>query len=170
MCARIAGAEESRETMFDKLNFITDKYKELALKTSDPEVIANQSVWQKYIKEMGEIEPIVKKYEEYKKVKESIDDAKEMLEEAGSDEEMKELAKMELTEQEGKIPGLEEELKVLWKKQKDMACYAEYICLKMALKNKLRAIKESTHLRHLFRKSVLRRLLYIFPKTTIPRL
>ncbi|MDD5986615.1 MAG: peptide chain release factor 1 [Eubacteriales bacterium] len=99
--------------MFDKLNFITDKYKELALKTSDPEVIANQSVWQKYIKEMGEIEPIVKKYEEYKKVKESIDDAKEMLEEAGSDEEMKELAKMELTEQEGKIPGLEEELKVL---------------------------------------------------------
>ena len=99
--------------MFDKLNFITDKYKELALKTSDPEVIANQSIWQKYIKEMGEIEPIVKKYEEYKKVKESIDDAKEMLEEAGSDEEMKELAKMELTEQEGKIPGLEEELKVL---------------------------------------------------------
>lgn len=99
--------------MFDKLDFITDKYKELAKKTSDPDIIADQSVWQKYIKEMGEIEPIVKKYEEYRKVKDSIDEAKEMLEEAGSDEEMKELAKMELSEQEDKLPALEDELKVL---------------------------------------------------------
>ena len=51
--------------MFDKLDFITDKYNELSAKVSDPEIIANQSVWQKYAKEMGEMEPIVKKYKEY---------------------------------------------------------------------------------------------------------
>ena len=46
--------------MFDKLDFILEKYRELSEKVSDPEIIANQSVWQKYMKEMGEMEPIVK--------------------------------------------------------------------------------------------------------------
>ncbi len=99
--------------MFDKLDFITDKYNELSAIVSDPEVIANQAVWQKHVKEMGEMEPIVKKYQEYKKVKEGIEEAKMLLDEAGSDEEMKELAKMELSELEAKIEPLQEELKVL---------------------------------------------------------
>lgn len=98
--------------MFDKLDFITDRYQELVKKTSDPDIIADQGVWQKYIKEMGEIEPIVKKYEEYKGVKESIKEAKEVLE-AEDDEEMRELAKMELGEQEEILPTLESQLKVL---------------------------------------------------------
>ncbi|MGI6203786.1 MAG: peptide chain release factor 1 [Anaerovoracaceae bacterium] len=99
--------------MFDKLDFISDKYKELAERCSDPAVIANQSEWQKAAKEMGEMEPIVKKYDEYKKVKSGIDDAKELIEEAGDDEEMKELAKSELAELEGKVDGIESELRVL---------------------------------------------------------
>ncbi|MBR6444739.1 MAG: peptide chain release factor 1 [Firmicutes bacterium] len=99
--------------MFDKLDFITDKYAELSQKVSDPEVINNQAVWQKHVKEMGELEPIVKKYEEYKKVKTGMEEAREMLNESGQDEEMKELAKMELSELEEKLPALEEELKVL---------------------------------------------------------
>lgn len=99
--------------MFDKLDFIEDKYKELAAKCADPDVIANQPVWQKHAKEMGEMEPIVKKYDEYKKVKEDIQGAKEMIDEAGDDEEMKELAKEELNGLEARIDPLEEELKVL---------------------------------------------------------
>ena len=97
--------------MFDKLDFITEKYDELAQKVSDPDVIANQPVWQKYVKEMGEMEPIVKKYTEYKKAKSDIADAKEILEDG--DEEMRELAKMELSELEESIGEMEEELKVL---------------------------------------------------------
>ena len=99
--------------MLEKLDFITDKYNELSAIVSDPEVIANQKVWQKHAKEMGEMEPIVKKYQEYKKVKEGIADAKEILSESGNDEEMKELAKMELEELESQVGPLEEELKVL---------------------------------------------------------
>ena len=97
--------------MFGKLDFILEKYEELSLKVSDPDVISNQTVWQKHIKEMGEMEPIVNKYREYKKAKESIAEAKEMLE--MGDEELKELAKMELSELEDKIPAMEDELKVL---------------------------------------------------------
>ena len=97
--------------MFDKLDFITEKYDELARLVSDPEIINNQPVWQKHIKEMGEIEPIVKKYKEYKKAKEELAEAKEMLEDG--DEEMRELAKMEISDLDEQIEQNEEELKVL---------------------------------------------------------
>ncbi|MBE6045481.1 MAG: peptide chain release factor 1 [Clostridiales bacterium] len=97
--------------MFDKLDFITEKYDELSQKVSDPDVINNQPVWQKYIKEMGEIEPIVKKYTEYKKAKEDLAEAKEMLEDG--DEEMRELAKMEIGDLEEAITSAEDELKIL---------------------------------------------------------
>ena len=98
--------------MFDKLDFITEKYSELALKASDPEVIANQPEWQKCVKEMGEMEPIVKKYEEYKKAKESLADAKEIVE-TESDEELRDLAKLEIAEAEESLETLTEELKIL---------------------------------------------------------
>ncbi len=98
--------------MFDKLDFITDKYQEMSLKVSDPEVINNQPLWQKYIKEMGEMEPIVKKYEEYKKAKEDFKEAKEIVENE-SDEELRDMAKMEVSELEDTIEQLQQELKVL---------------------------------------------------------
>ncbi len=97
--------------MFDKLDFITEKYDELSKKVSDPDIINNQPVWQKYVKEMGEMEPIVKKYKEYKKAKYDLEEAKEMLEEG--DDEMRELAKMEISELDEKIETMEGELKVL---------------------------------------------------------
>jgi len=98
--------------MFDKLDFISEKYHEMSLKVSDPDVIANQPLWQKYIKDMGEMEPIVKKYEEYKKAKTGLKDAKEILE-LESDEEMRDLAKMEINELEDQIEVYESELKIL---------------------------------------------------------
>lgn len=97
--------------MFDKLDFILEKYEELSMKVSDPDVISNQPLWQKHIKEMGEMEPIVNKYREYKKAKESVAEAKEMLE--MGDEELRELAKMEIAEYEDEIPKMEDELKIL---------------------------------------------------------
>lgn len=97
--------------MFDKLDFITDKYDELSQLVSDPEIINNQPVWQKHIKEMGEMEPIVKKYKEYKKAKADLADAKEMLNE--DDEEIREMAKMEISDLNELIEQQEEELKIL---------------------------------------------------------
>ena len=58
--------------MFNKLEFVLEKYEELSMKVSDPEIINNQPLWQKHIKEMGEMEPIVNKYKEYKAAKESM--------------------------------------------------------------------------------------------------
>lgn len=99
--------------MYDKLDFIQNKYEELSLKVADPAVISNQSVWQGYAKELGEMEPIVHKYAEYKKVVESIAEDKEILSDSSSDEEMRELAKMELSESEEQEKILNDELKKL---------------------------------------------------------
>lgn len=97
--------------MFDKLDFILEKYEELSLKVSDPDIINNQKLWQKHIKEMGEMEPIVNKYREYKKAKEAVAEAREMLD--SGDAELRELAKMEMAEYEDQIPEMEEQLKIL---------------------------------------------------------
>ena len=97
--------------MFDKLDFILEKYEELSLKVSDPDIISNQPVWKKHMKELGELEPIALKYKEYKKAKEEMDAAREMLD--SDDEDMKELAKMEMADLEDKIPEIENDLKIL---------------------------------------------------------
>ena len=97
--------------MFDKLDFILEKYEELSLKVSDPDIIANQPVWKKHMKELGELEPVALKYKEYRKAKEEMEAAKEMLD--SDDEEMKELAKMEMVDLEEKLPEIENELKIL---------------------------------------------------------
>ncbi len=97
--------------MFDQLDFILEKYDQLSKLVSDPDVIGDQPVWQKHMREMSEIEPIVNKYKEYKKNKAAIVDAKEMLEE--NDEEIREMAKMELSELGEQEEVLEQELKIL---------------------------------------------------------
>lgn len=95
--------------MFEKLETVEKRYEELTKLISDPEVIAKQSEWQRYMKEHAEIADIVAKYREYKKAKQAMDEAEEMMQ----DPEMKELAEMEYYDNKEKLPVLEEELKVL---------------------------------------------------------
>ena len=95
--------------MFQKLDEVEKRYEEVTRKISDPEIIAQQSQWQALMKEHAEIEPVVLKYKEYKKVNQAIEDAKEML----KDPEMKELAEIEIEENKEKLPKLEEEIKIL---------------------------------------------------------
>jgi len=99
--------------MYDKLDLTLEKYDELSLKVSDPDVINDQAIWQKHIKEMSEMEPIVNKYKEYKKAKTDFDGTKQMLGEGGMDEELRELAKMELSELEERLLELTDELQIL---------------------------------------------------------
>ena len=98
--------------MLNKLQVLEDKYKELTEKISDIEVINDQKTWQKYMKEHADLEPIVMKYREYKEVVDNIKESKEILEEE-SDEELRELAKMELSDLESRVEPIEDELKIL---------------------------------------------------------
>ncbi|WP_373600423.1 peptide chain release factor 1 [Paraclostridium bifermentans] len=98
--------------MLNKLEVLEDKYKELSEKIADPEIINDQKVWQKLIKEHADLEPIIMKFREYKDVMNTIAESKTILQEE-SDEELRELAKMELSEMEEKVEPIEDELKIL---------------------------------------------------------
>lgn len=98
--------------MFDKLGVLEEKFEDLNMRVSDPEIISDQSTWQKLMKEVSDLEPIVSKYREYKQTKEDIEAAKEILE-TSSDEEFRELAKMELSEKEDEMENIQSELKIL---------------------------------------------------------
>ena len=95
--------------MFQKLDDVEKKYEDLTKKISDPEIIAAQTEWKNYMKEHADLEPIVLKYREYKKLKQQLDEAKEML----NDPELKDLAEMDYLDCKEKLPKLEEELKLL---------------------------------------------------------
>lgn len=95
--------------MFQKLEDVEKKYIDLTEKISDPEVISRQNEWKVMMKEHSELEPIVEKYREYKKVEKNLEEAKEMM----NDPELKELAEAEMLEAKEKLPKIEEELKIL---------------------------------------------------------
>lgn len=98
--------------MFDKLDFIVEKHAELNLQISDPEIISDQKLWQKLMKEHAELTPIVEKFTEYKNTKKGIEEAKEIIKDE-SDEDVRELAKMELDELEEALPEIEQDLRML---------------------------------------------------------
>lgn len=98
--------------MFDKLEALEEKFKVISEKISDPDVISDQENWRKYMKEHSDLTPIVEKYREYKLLKKTIADDKQMLE-LGEDKELEELIKAEIGEAEQKLKDVSGELKIL---------------------------------------------------------
>jgi peptide chain release factor 1 len=98
--------------LLDKLDSIEERYEQLSVKMSDPEVISQQDMWRKLVKEHSDLEPIVTKYREYKEVVRQKNDVLAMIKETG-DAELKELAQQELDELKESEDKLEEELKRL---------------------------------------------------------
>ncbi|PRR80422.1 Peptide chain release factor 1 [Clostridium liquoris] len=98
--------------MLEKLNFIESKYEELSIKISDPAVMANQKEWQKLCKEHADLEDVVVKYREYKKVQEDIEADKGMLRE-DLDKELKEMVQEEIKDLNEREETLLQDLKIL---------------------------------------------------------
>lgn len=99
--------------MLDKLSFMEDKYEDLGKKLSDPEVINQQDLWRKLIKEHAELEEIVMVSREYKEVLQGLEETKSILYDKSSDEELKEMARGELDELEEKEATLREAIRVM---------------------------------------------------------
>ena len=96
--------------MYEKLDEIEKRYEELQRKIADPSVVTDVSAYRTTMKSIAEIEEVVAKYRELREIRKRLADAREMLR---SDDEMRELAELELSELEPKEPRLEAELKVL---------------------------------------------------------
>jgi len=98
--------------MFDKLEDTLIRYEELMSTLSEPDVANDSNRFRKLMKEQSDLTPIVETYKSYKQSKQDIEDSLLMLEEE-SDEELRTLAKEELSEAKVSVTKFEEELKIL---------------------------------------------------------
>lgn len=98
--------------MFDRLDDLLIRYEELMEELNSPDVALDQKRFRKLMKEQSDLTPLVEAYREYKKAKETVEDSLMLLEEE-TDEEMREMAKEELSEAKKRIEELEQELKIL---------------------------------------------------------
>ena len=98
--------------MFDKLEDLLVRYEEIMSELSEPDVANDANRFRKLMKEQSDLTPIVETFREYKKNKQAIEDALAMLDEE-SDEDLKELAKEELSEAKSNVADLEDKLKIL---------------------------------------------------------
>lgn len=94
--------------MFDQLHAIKARFEQVGVALTNPDIINNPKEFSRYSKEYRDLEKIVKPYDEYRKVNADYTFAKEALN--GNDEDLRELAKMELPELEEKKEALEKEL------------------------------------------------------------
>jgi peptide chain release factor 1 len=98
--------------MFDKLDGIDKRYTELERLLSDQEVMADYEKMIEYSKERADLEEIVQKYRVYKLKMHQLEDAKALLYEE-NDEELREMAKAEISQLEEETEPMAEELKML---------------------------------------------------------
>ena len=98
--------------MLKKLDDILKRYQFLSGELSNPEVIANMSVWQKYSKEQSELSETAEKYLQYKQTQKEMDDAFSLAE-IETDSEMKKMLLDEGYDCKEKLANLFSELRIL---------------------------------------------------------
>ncbi len=94
----------------EKLTDIEKRYDELQRKIADPSVVTDVAAYRDTMKAISEIDEVVAKYRQLKDVRKRLADAREML---AADDEMRELAQMEIADLEPQEPALEKDIQVL---------------------------------------------------------
>lgn len=105
--------KESGADMFDKLEVFETRYEELNEKMYDPSIVSNPDVYTEIMKEYKNLTPLVEKYREYKKAKESEEEARQILSEGGLDKDFREMVEAELEQAKETMENTAEELKIL---------------------------------------------------------
>jgi len=102
----------NKDIILTKLKGVKQRFDEVAKLITEPEIVSDMKKYIKLNKEYKSLEPIIEAYNEYKNLLSNIDSAKEILS-TEKDEELKEMAKLELEELTQKIEPLQENIKLL---------------------------------------------------------
>lgn len=97
--------------MLDKLNQIKQRFDEVNDLIIQPDIIADQKRYVKLNKEYKDLKKVVDARDEYIELKDRLAEAKELI--AGDDDEMRDMAKMELEEIEPALEELEEKIRFM---------------------------------------------------------
>jgi len=100
-----------KASILSKLDHLAERYEEVGALLSDPDIIGDQNKFRELSKEYAELEPLVKCYQDYQKVLESISDAKQLLKDPDPD--MRAMAQEELKDGEAQQSELEVDLQTL---------------------------------------------------------
>ncbi len=95
--------------MEEKLKAMEEKYNLLSEELMKPDVMSDFSKVKQLSKEQSDLAEVVDKYHEYQDAKQSLEEAKQLV----SDPDMRELAEMEIADNEEKISRLEDELQIM---------------------------------------------------------
>lgn len=98
--------------MFDRLEAFEDRYRELEIMISDPDLPKDRIRYREVLQEHAHLSKIVSSYEEYKKLRQRLQET-EILWEQEKDPELRNLAKEELDQVRFQLDEKEKELKEL---------------------------------------------------------
>ena len=98
--------------ILERLLGVKGRFIEVERLLSQPEIVSDMDRYIKLNKEIKELRPIIESYERYKLVLSNIESTKRLLS-SEKDEEMRDMAKMELDELVNRVPDMEEEIKLL---------------------------------------------------------
>ncbi|HOX53880.1 MAG: peptide chain release factor 1 [Candidatus Omnitrophica bacterium] len=99
--------------MYENLKEIENRHDELEKLISDPKVISDRNLYQKYAKELAQISELVKSFRQLNKISSEIEDLDKLLNSKGQDKDFLELAKSELSSLEEKKKALENKIEEL---------------------------------------------------------
>ena len=102
----------AENTLLEKILGLQDKHQKLQEQLSDPAIISDMKKYIQLNREYKELDPVIAAGNEYKRLVESLDMAKDILANE-KDEDLREMAKMEIAELEPKLPEMEESIKIL---------------------------------------------------------
>lgn len=100
-----------KASILEKLQHLSDRYEEVGALLSDPEVIGEQNRFRDLSREYAELEPVVKSFGDYQRVKDNMAEASLLLKDADAD--LREMAQEELKESEARLDELEVDLQKL---------------------------------------------------------
>ncbi len=110
-CTIICQVTIGDDDMKDRLESMRNRYKEINEALSNPEITSNIDKLTALSKEQRDLEKTVSLYEEYLETEQSIEELKEMSKD--DDEEIREMAIMELEENKDKLTSIEDKLQKL---------------------------------------------------------
>ena len=99
--------------MFEQLKTAETRHAELADLISRPEVIADNEKYRRLMREYNDLTPVVETYRLYCAALEQAEEAKEILEESGTEKEFREMAEEELEQARAKEQQYTRELQLL---------------------------------------------------------
>ena len=99
--------------LLEKLKSVAQTYNELTRRLADPDIATNPDELQQVAKARSSIEETVDTYEKWQKTQADLQGAKQVLKEAGGDQELREMAQLEVKELDEKIQHLETRLTIL---------------------------------------------------------